>query len=298
MEIPCYQAIRDGESVAAKLDLALWRLTGPDSERWLNGQVTNQVVGLPIGQTRRAAVCSAKGRMQGDLWIARDEEAYWLSAPATLRDSLGRRLDMYLIADDCELTDVTDDWQLWHVFNDHMAATAAASRASANPFRFGPTGADLWVPAADECHGLTATPGVSVAAETLRLEHGLPAWEAELDEKTLPPEAGYDRFGISYTKGCYVGQETIARIKSIGHVNRQLRCLLGPDQSIAPGDELTDGESRVGVVTSVGYSPAAESSIALAYVKRVAAEVGRRLIVEGRRWEITEAPLALEGVAA
>ncbi len=295
MEIPSYQAIRDGQPVALKLDLAVWRLTGPDRVRWLNGQITNQVADLEVGETRRAAVCSSKGRMQGDIWINVGNEAFWITAPRTLQDSLGQRLDMYLIADDCELTEVTDEWEVWHVFN-HEGQTNSAQWSCVNPYRFGWSGADVWFKAGQAT--MQESLGVSTAAEALRLEHALPAWGAELDEKTLPPEAGYDRFGISYTKGCYVGQETIARIKSIGHVNRQLCCLLGPDQNITTGDSLFDGESKVATVTSVAYSPEAESTLALAYVKRASAELGRKLDLDGKAWEIISPPLAIEGVAA
>lgn len=297
MEIPSYQAIRDGDPVAFPLDLAVWRLTGPDRVRWLNGQITNQVADLEVGATRRAAVCSAKGRMQGDIWISVGNEAFWITAPRVLQESLGQRLDMYLIADDCELTDVTEDWQVWHVFN-HQNQASSAQWSCANPYRFGWAGSDVWFKTESGKPSLEEVTGAQAAAEALRLEHALPAWGAELDEKTLPPEAGFDRFGISYTKGCYVGQETIARIKSIGHVNRQLCCLLGPDQNIAPGDELLDGESKAATVTSVAYSPAMESTLALAYVKRASAEEGRKLDLDGKAWEIVPPPLALEGVAA
>jgi len=298
MEIPLYQEIRDGAPVSLQVDLALWRLSGPDSERWLNGQVTNQVAGLAEGQSIRAAVCTSKGRMQGDVGITRQGEDFFISASAGQREALGARLDMYLIADDCELTDVTDEWEVWHQFNAGDAETGEGFRTS-NPFFYGGSGVDLWLPKGTDTSSLAEDPSCArEAAETLRIEHALPRWGMELDEKTLPPEAGFGRFGISYTKGCYIGQETIARLRSIGHVNRELGCLIGPHQEITRGDELEADGKTVATVTSVCYSPELDETLALAYIKRGWSEPGTKLELHGTAWTVARAPLALEGAVA
>jgi aminomethyltransferase len=130
--------------------------------------------------------------------------------------------------------------------------------------------------------------------ETLRLEHGLPRWGAELTTNTLPPEAGPRLLAaISYTKGCYVGQETIARLKSVGHVNRTLVFLESATTSFPPvGTKLKQGETEVGIVTSAGASPRLEKGIALAYVALSAATEGATLHAED--WALTVAqPLHL-----
>ncbi|MEM1060488.1 MAG: glycine cleavage T C-terminal barrel domain-containing protein [Verrucomicrobiota bacterium] len=298
MEIPLYQEIRDGAPVSLLMHLAVWRVTGPDRERWLNGQVTNQVKGLAPGATVRAAVCSSKGRMQGDVWITEHKDAYWVTARAGLREVLGPRLDQYLIADDCELTDVTDDWEVWCQFNGGSPGGVSDGFRTANPFRFGGPSADLFLPRGTDTSALADPREARDAAEALRLEHALPMWGAELNEKTLPPEAGFDRFGISYTKGCYIGQETIARLRSVGHVNRHLCCLSGRDQNITPGDELEADGRKVALVTSVSYSPQLEATLALAYVKRRLMEPGTSLDLDGAPWTVVPPPLALEEVAA
>jgi folate-binding protein YgfZ len=111
-----------------------------------------------------------------------------------------------------------------------------------------------------------------VAAENLRIEQGIPRWGHELSEEVIPNEAGLDQRAISYTKGCYLGQEVISRIKSVGHVNRHLRGLLPEDGiAIGVGDKLfADSEStrEIGFITSIARSRTAEQMIALGYIRR------------------------------
>ena len=107
--------------------------------------------------------------------------------------------------------------------------------------RFGLPGHDVWSAKSNPIAGSTVEPDV---IETLRLEHGIPRWGAELTMATLPPEAGPHMLGaISYTKGCYVGQETIARLKSVGHVNRSLTFLKSDSAAFPPpgGQALSRG---------------------------------------------------------
>jgi folate-binding protein YgfZ len=273
-----YRRIIAGESAAALLSpRALWRLGGPDAERYLNGQVTNDVARLADGQGCYAAVCTAKGRMEGDVSIAKHDGAFYLDADATMRESLGARLDKYLIADDALFEDVSDEWNLRHVFG------ATAPAASANGFviaytRFGIAGHDVWTPASEI--KFTELVADAEIVETLRIENAIPLWGAELTTNTLPPEAGPHMVqAISYTKGCYVGQETIARLKSVGHVNRLLVFLeSGSKDFPAPGTKLKQGEAEVGVVTSSVFSPRLEKGIALGYCQYKLANTGTVLL--------------------
>ena len=116
MNLPPYDRLLAGEALVFPLaPRALWRLTGPDSERYLNGQVTNDVAALPEGRACYAAVCTAKGRMEGDVFIARHAGEFYLDADAVLRESLGARLDKFLIADDAAFEDVSETWSVNHV---------------------------------------------------------------------------------------------------------------------------------------------------------------------------------------
>src|SRR5271156_1319508 len=117
MNLDTYRRIIGGESLTAVLSpRALWRLTGPDAARYLNGQVTNDVARLADGHACYAAVCTAKGRMEGDASIALHAGDFYLDADFILRESLGARLEKYLIADDAVFEDVNDLWNLSHVF--------------------------------------------------------------------------------------------------------------------------------------------------------------------------------------
>ena len=274
MNLAVYHRLLAGEALTFALSpRALWRLTGPDRVRYLNGQVTSDVTNLADGEVCYAAVCTAKGRMEGDVHIAAHGEEFYLDADPVLRESLGARLEKYLIADDALFEDISDIWSLSHVFG------AAAAPAPVGGFivahaRFGRPGYDVWTPTPQ-----ATVVGDTVEAdviETLRLEHAQPRWGAELTAATLPPEAGPDMLqAISYTKGCYVGQETIARLKSIGHVNRTLVFLQsGTTAFPTAGTKLIQGEQEAGVVTSSGYSPRLDKGVALAYVRHQAAAEG------------------------
>jgi folate-binding protein YgfZ len=291
MNLDIYRRILAGESLTAALSpRALWRLTGPDAQRYLNGQVTNDVARLADGHACYAAVCTAKGRMEGDVSIALHVGEFYLDADPVLRESLGTRLEKYLIADDAVLEDVSDLWSLCHVFGITPPPAPEAGFVVAYT-RFGLPGHDVWVAGPDAAiTGQTVEPDV---VETLRLEHGIPRWGAELTTATLPPEAGPHLLAaISYTKGCYVGQETIARLKSVGHVNRTLVFLQSDSSAFpAPVAKLVHVDHEVGVVTSSGYSPRLEKGIALGYAQRQAATEGTVLQTGGLNLTVA-APLS------
>jgi len=277
MNLDNYRSILAGESRTAVLSpRALWRLTGPDAARYLNGQVTNDIASLADGHACYAAVCTAKGRMEGDVSIALHGAEFYLDADCALRESLGARLEKYLIADDVAFEDVSDLWSLSHVFGATPPFEPEAGFIIAYA-RFGVLGHDVWV--ANPNPVIAGAPVEADVIETLRLEHGLPRWGAELTTATLPPEAGpYMLKAISYTKGCYVGQETIARLKSVGHINRTLVFLQSDSAAFpVPGTKLKQGDHEVGVVTSSGYSPRLEKGIALGYTQRQAAACGASL---------------------
>jgi folate-binding protein YgfZ len=281
MKLDAYRRLLSGEQLTFVLSpRALWRLTGPDRVRYLNGQATNDVAALASGHGCYAAVCTAKGRMEGDLHIAARDAEFYLDADLSQRDSLGARLEKYLIADDAVFEDLTGSWSLSHVFGKTPPPAPAGGFVIAVA-RFGLPGHDLWVSAPD-----AVVVGESVDAdviESLRLEQAIPRWGAELTVATLPPEAGPRMLqAISYTKGCYVGQETIARLKSVGHVNRTLVFLKSDtDARPAPGTKLAHDAQEVGLITSSGFSPRLKAAIALGYVQRQFAAEGTRLVAAG-----------------
>jgi tRNA-modifying protein YgfZ len=267
-------------------DRAKYRATGKDCERFLNGQLTNDILSLRPGSAICACALTAKGKLCADLFIAATEEGHYLDAESVLRESLAARLEKYIIADDVTLDDVTDEFGLFHLIDPGSANAESQAPASfgapefTNTFlissnRFGFPGIDLWFPA-DEANSvqekLKQSPIDSETAENLRVEQGIPRWGNELSEDVIPNEAGLDKRAISFIKGCYLGQEVISRIKSLGHVNRHL-CGLIPAGGFALdiGDKLfPDEESKkqIGFITSIGRSRSLGHAIALGYVRR------------------------------
>ncbi len=237
---------------------AKFRLTGPDRVRYLNGQVTANVARLVPGATAYALICTHKGRLEGDCFIRADGDALWIDAPGELREPLFARLSRYIVADDCELGDVTDDYRIHH----------ALGEGATN--RFGEPGRDEWRPSGGEAPEGGFLPDSEV--ERLRIAHGIPKWGAELGPDTLPQEARLEERALDFHKGCYTGQEVISRLRSVGHVNRLL-VSLETDGPLAVGDGLFAREEavEVGRVTSVATGENGEKTVALGYAKRTVA---------------------------
>jgi len=252
-------------------------LTGADAVRYLNGQVTNDVRKLRPGQTQMACVTTAKGRLCGDVCITAQGGALIVDAEPMLREALLARLERYIVADDVTIEDATDSQALLHYIGPASPPASAVGQVAAAR-RFGRDGWDLRLPQTDFAGARESLLAGQVVlddalAELLRIEAGIPRWDRELDENTLPPEAGLDATHIDYHKGCYIGQEVISRLKSVGHVNRQLTGFIAEDAaaSLATGAPLfttAEGGSPVGVFTSAAFSFTFQKSIALGYLKR------------------------------
>src|SRR5271154_2857020 len=145
MNLDIYRRILAGESLTAVLSpRALWRLTGPDASRYLNGQVTNDVAHLGESTACYAAICTAKGRMEGDATVALHAGEFYLDADPVLRESLGARLEKYLIADNAVFEDINDLWSLSHVFGGTPPSVPQSGFVIAS-VRFGVPGHDIWI---------------------------------------------------------------------------------------------------------------------------------------------------------
>jgi len=261
-------------------DRCFFRLSGPDRARYLNGQVTQDVARLVAGHTRHTCLTNAKGRMQADGFITVLDDSLLLDAPADVREVLGPRLERYIIADDVEVHDESNEWQLTHMLGmDLMEADLQASSVVTRSERFGMVGQDVF----SRGSRLGAAKGRELTAEELddlRIRHGVPVWGRELDAETLPPEAGLEARSISYNKGCYVGQEVISRIRSAGKTNRMLVVLklaAGLPADLTGALLWTAGstlERPAGVLTSWTAAEAAAPRMALGFVMRRAAEHG------------------------
>ncbi len=269
-------------------DRAKFNVTGADRVRFLNGQLTNDIVSLQPGSAIYACALTAKGKLCADLFVGATKESLCLDAEAVLREALAARLEKYIIADDVTLEDVTEGFGLFHLVDDEERGGVAEDRRwDAGELdlpsevvrivcnRFGIPGMDLWFPAKQSAivlERLQQSPIGPEAAENLRIEQGIARWGSELSEDVIPTEAGLDQRAINFFKGCYLGQEVISRIKSVGHVNRHLRGFRPASGVVLGiGDKLfADEESskEIGFITSIGRGPFPDQAIALGYARR------------------------------
>ena len=302
-------------TTAAVIDLGFrgrFCLTGTDRVRLLHGQVTNDVAGLAVLQGCYAAFVSNKGRMQADAFIYALPNELLVDVEPGLTATLLQRLDHFIVADDVQCIDVVPFYGLITVQGPRAAAVlerlalgvALPERNLAvahltdptlgeiyltRNARTGSTGFDLFLPievqpmALDKLVSAVCAEGGSLAGwealELARIEAGIPRFGIDMDETHLAPETGIETRAISYSKGCYIGQETIARIRTYGQVGKALRGLRLPDDLTAlptRGDKLLREGREIGSVTSAIRSPAA-GVIALGYVRRECNAVGTEL---------------------
>jgi tRNA-modifying protein YgfZ len=260
----------------AFLDLsarAKLRVTGTDRVRFLNGQITNDLRKASETAAIEACVLNAKGKLNAHIFIAPLGETFLIDAAPELRETLPARLERYVIADDVQIEDITDEFALVHVFTDEPPVPGSGRSVSAH--RFAATGWDIWSDSARHDalrHELAAAYLFidSAAAEVMRIEQGLPRWGRELTDEIIPIEANLEERAIDYQKGCYIGQEVISRIKMSGQTNKRLGGLISLDNTpLQPGMKLVAPSApgkECGWITSAMRSQQRE--IALGYVKR------------------------------
>ncbi|CAB4242463.1 conserved protein of unknown function [Methylacidimicrobium sp. AP8] len=283
-----YNEILSGKPASiAVTDRTLWKATGEDRVRYINGQVTNDVASLTNGSAIYAALLTPKGRLVADLWIGATADALWIDGPTQEKEAVEARLRRFLAADDVELERL-DCWTLIRAFPASPTFPLPPGAVALHSVRFGLPGWDLWCPDTGARQiGLPIPPAL---LESFRLEAGLPRWDAELHPGDLPQEVGMDPIAICYSKGCYVGQEIVSRLHHVGRPNRALVLLAAspPSADLAPNARLWLGEEEVGAITSAAHSFARKGTIALGVVKRRATAPGTRLRCDGYDLEVIE----------
>ena len=243
------------------------RLNGPDRQRYLNGQVTQDVRLANESQAVAACVLNAKGQLQAVGHIREHEDSYLIDAPLDLRDDLLARLDRYIIADDVELTDESDLWHVAHIPGGTFSDDLVQWRCS----RYTQDGMDLFSREPDFPDDFAERSQEEFAIACTSA--GIPQWGAELTPGLLPPEARLEHTAISYVKGCYIGQEVISRIKHAGKTNQHLVLLEVPRGLEAPA-LLTHEGREAGRITSVAPS-LPTTARALGFRRRKFSEIER-----------------------
>ena len=287
---------------------------GDDRVKFINGQVTNEVAGLRPGQGCYAALVNAKAKMQADLNIYRLQDELILDFEPGLLETVTARLESHLVADQADLVDASPHFGLLSLqgpkttdaleslglkLPDELFAHTQVTQNELGEWylmrndRLGQVGCDLYIPtahlpgAAKRLAKAVAGQGGGLAGweaiEIARIESGIPRFGSDMDGRTLPPEANLESRAISYTKGCYIGQEIIARIRTYGKVNRTLVGYRLDDElakTATPGTKLVDDTGKaVATITSLAQSPEF-GAIALGLAKRTHSKSGQVLTAE------------------
>jgi glycine cleavage system T protein len=304
--------------------------TGADAASFLHNLCTNEVKNLPTGRGCEAFLTTGQAKIVAFVLIYRsaaEHEAnrFHLDAGPGMGEKVVKHLDRYLISEQVELLDRTHNFTQIHIAGprareilehglgnvlpdlvelQHMTQPFAGSNVQLRRHEpLGVLGYDLLCEkpqAAALWQALTASgarPAGLEAYNVLRIEAGTPVYGLDIDESNLPQEVGRVERTISFTKGCYIGQETVARIRTYGHVNRSLTGLkLAGEEALSTGAKLFRADKEVGQIASAALSPRLRQTIALAYVRRGSHEPGTILEVEaegGRRVvEVVSLPFA------
>jgi tRNA-modifying protein YgfZ len=316
-----YAALRTGAVAIDRSHRARWRLAGPKGAETLTGLVTNDVMALAPGQGQYAAMLTPKGKIIADVTIYRTADALIIDVPLRAAAGFAETVKKYVnprVTPYADETAITSDVGAYGVRAAAIVAQAVGLTTDAltalPPYGHlavatgGIDGIVVRVPtlgldgfsvlsAVDGRDALWqrllaagAVAGGSAVWDVARVEAGRPEWGVDIDETTIPQEAGFDELGaISYTKGCYTGQETVARIHFRGHVNRHLRGLRMSGEAHPLATTLVDHAGKpVGDVRSTVRSPRL-GPIALAMVRREI-DVGATILAGDTPVTVTSLP--------
>jgi tRNA-modifying protein YgfZ len=296
-----YDLLSKSVGLVERADRGKLLVTGSEGADFLQGQVTNDVDVVAPGQGCYAALLNHKGKLRTDMRLLRGDEWIWLDTEAIGFRPLTYTIETYSLGRDVQWRDVTAERTILS-----LVGPAARDRLDTPPpkdehaFVEGEhglyvstlLGVDVICDAGDAT-AVRAALGVEevpeAAAECVRIEAGRPRLGYDMDGDTIPQEAGINERAVSFTKGCYVGQETVARLHYRGKPNRHLRGLRLSEPADR-GAELRLGEKVVGRLGSTCVSPAL-GPIALALVRREASP-GDTLAVgdDGLSAEVVELP--------
>jgi folate-binding protein YgfZ len=314
------RAFTDGAALVDRCARGAVLVDGPDGLSFLNSLLSQDIAALADGQGTHALLLQPQGKLDTDLRLLRVGDAAWLDCEVGRGEGLAASLRRFKIRIKAEVEDRTGDWGCLTLRGPEVAARVEAAGGPALPgeahghvawapgtgagagavrlvradWPGGPPGADLVGPVGDlsDIWNALAAAGFTLAGlsayEAARVRAGVPRQGLDIDEKTIPQEAFLEVDAVSFTKGCFLGQELVCRIDSRGHVNRLLRGLridpAGIDTTPPAGAGIVVGDKEVGALTTVARSEG--GVVALGYVRREV-EVPADVLI---RWDGGEAP--------
>ncbi len=289
-----YLAIRNAAGLVAGRHELVWA-RGPDAITFLDSLLTQDVAAMEVGQVARSLLLEPRGKLRAILWLLRGDDEVGMVADAGYGEVAAGDLTRFRMR-----VDVTIDPEPIPLLDllgpeSHHALTEAglpdpegwAREGEAVVVRADMGGLRRYFLGGVDPAAIPAAPAGALAGTAVRIETGEPRMGVDVDDKTIPQESGLVPASVSFTKGCYLGQELVARIDSRGHVNRHLRgVVLGTNVLPPPGAALVAGGKEVGRLTSVAESLELRAPVGLALMRR---EVGPGDAVEVR-WEGGAAP--------
>ena len=333
--IQSYEKLRETAGLVSLSNRGAINMKGSDCASYLQGLLTNDISGLTTGAGCYAAYLTPQGRMIADMRVLNLGDRLLLDVDSAMSDTLTARFSMLVFSEDVQVNDESSTWYWVGVRGPGAAAclepilrpegTLSGKKAvtayqgldngwwvldgkpvlAVSNDELGIPGIDLGVSSAysgqinAQLEGLGLEWGSAGAVEALRVEAGTPRFGADMDQDTIPLEAGIEARAISETKGCYVGQEVIIRIlhRGKGRVARRLVGLIFSQDHTTEtlsGQSVYDGYETIGRVRSAISSPRLGRQIALAYVQRAYTAPGARVeVADGERRvaaEVTELP--------
>lgn len=300
-----YQATREGAAVADVSDRTQIVLTGDDRATFLHNLCTNDIRKLAPGHGCEAFLLDAQGRILAYVFVLAEGESLVVESSPGHTEAILSQLDRYLIREKVELSDASQNWAEFLLMGPRadeivskIGATAPAADLLANCEttiaghtvrlrRVGLASSGAILLAVEHNGSLNvwnalaeagAKPVGAATVETARIEAGSPQYGLDIHERSLPQEVARDDKAISFAKGCYIGQETVARIDARGHVNKFLVGVrLEGNEVPESGTSLSDSSGEIGTVTTATFSPTLNAPLALAYVKRGFEAAGQEL---------------------
>jgi folate-binding protein YgfZ len=325
VSVSAYRSARRAAAFRVRSDMAVLTVSGRDRASFLHALFTNDIANLEPGRGCYSAYLTPQGRMIADLVVHELGDAILVTLDRGVRDGVLRKLNDLVFAEEVDIRDSTDSLAQVAVIGpqtevalarvlggvtsdsllampDHANTSATLDRepvAIARTDELGENAFDVFVAAAHAPRLIAALADAGLpeldsdTAEAIRIEGAVPKFGLDMDEQTIPLEAGIESRAISFTKGCYVGQEVIVRVLHRGH-GRVAKRLVG---LILAGDRVPEGGTivradvqEVGRITSATLSPALGRPIALAYVQRDFVAPGTRLQVDGAPATVTATP--------
>ncbi len=274
-----YLALRTGRGYVSEFSELVW-VTGKDAVTFLDGQVSQDVAAMDIGATARSFLLEPRGKLFALLWLLRGEDRIGLVVGHGRGAGVVEHLERFRFRVDVGFE--LDERRIVEVWGVDLADLGRRTGLGEGPswaerdgvmtaaLRGNPLSRLVLAGAEDrDLDELGLSPAGRIAADTVRIEAGEPVMGVDVDEATIPQESGLVAASVSFSKGCYVGQELVARIDSRGRVNRRLVGITMTENVLPPpGSEVVADDSAVGIVSTVGESLTVGAPVALAMVRR------------------------------